>query len=166
MGNMFDVAELVRVAVEDEKAGVSFYSALAQKAQSPQLREIFADLAEQERHHQKRFQEMLDSLGDYQSPERYSGEYTSYLNALTTDRAFPDADQANKAAQACKDDASAVELASRFERDTLILMTEMRKLVPEKDQAIVDELADEERGHLVTLSAASKKLGGTAPEPH
>ena len=38
-------------------------------------------------------------------------------------------------------------------------MQEMRALVAEKDKAIVDELADEERAHLVTLAEAGEKLG-------
>jgi hypothetical protein len=49
-------------------------------------------------------------------------------------------------------------LATRFERDTLILMNEMRKLVPEKDGAIVEELASEEQAHLVTLTEAQQRL--------
>lgn len=159
MGEMFEVAELVRVAVEDEKSGVAFYSALAEQTRQQELKKVFADLAEQERYHQKRFEEMLQSLGDYKAPERYSGEYASYLRALTTDRAFPDESTAQRLAGECADDLAALELATRFERDTLILMQEMRALVPEKDRAIVDELADEERTHLVTLTQAREKLG-------
>lgn len=158
MGELFEVAELVRVAVEDEKTGVAFYSKLADNMRDPDLRKTFADLAEQERYHQRRFEEMLETMGEYKAPERYSGEYTSYLTALTTGRAFPDEETAMHMAEQCKDGLSAVELSDRFERDTLILMQEMRKLVPERHRPIVDELADEERAHLVVLANARAKL--------
>ena len=160
MAEMFDIAELVKIAVEDERTGVSFYSALAERTGNPELKKVWEELAEQERHHQQRFEEMLKSLGEPKVPEGYGGEYANYLRALTTDRAFPDEAAAVRMAQECEGDAAAVALALRFERDTLILMQEMRALVPEKDRSVVDELADEERAHIVTLTEARSKLGG------
>jgi rubrerythrin len=158
MAGMFEVTELVKVGVEDERTGVAFYQASSAKARSKDLKRIFADLAEQERYHQKRFEQLLRDLGGYKSPERYSGEYASYLEALTTDRAFPDEDTALKKVAGGGDDRSLVEMASRFERDTLGLMNEMRKLVREQDRPVVDQLIREEQGHLVTLSVARDKL--------
>jgi len=157
MAELFEVAELVKVAVEDERSGVAFYSKLAEK--SAKLKDVFSRLAEEEKYHQKRFEEMLDDLGGHRPHgEEYPGQYTEYLKTLTTERAFPDEQAALRAAEDCKDDAEALALASRFERDTLILMNEMRGLVPEKDSAVVDELANEERGHLVTLAEARRQL--------
>ena len=156
MAELFEVAELVKVAVEDEKTGVAFYSRLAEKCQK--LKDIFSKLAEEEKVHQRRFEEMLAGIGDYKPPEQYPGQYMEYLRTLTDDRAFPDEQTAVRMADECADDAAALMLASRFERDTLILMNEMRSLVPEKDHAVVDELAREEQGHLVTLAEARRKL--------
>ncbi|OPX23150.1 MAG: hypothetical protein B1H04_04025 [Planctomycetales bacterium 4484_123] len=156
---MFDIAELVKIAVEDERTGVSFYSALAERTANPELKKVWAELAQQERQHQRRFEEMLKSLGEAKVPEGYGGEYASYLRALTSNRAFPDEASAVRMAQESQGDAAAVDLALRFERDTLILMQEMRALVPEKDRAVVDELADEERAHIVTLTEARSRLG-------
>ena len=157
MAELFEVAELVKVAIEDEKTGVAFYSKLAQT--SDRLRDTFADLAEQEKYHQKRFEEMLAGLGRHKPKEQYPGEYLEYLNTLTRDRAFPDQQTAVRMAESCSGDKAAIDLASRFERDTLILMNEMRGLVPQKDRAIVEELAKEEQAHLVTLAQARQQLG-------
>ncbi len=159
MAELFEVTELVKVAIEDEKTGVAFYSVLAQTAGKPELKTTFADLAEQERFHQKRFEEMLAALGGHKpTREEYAGQYTAYLQALTNDRAFPDEEAARQMARECPDDAAAVELAIRFERDTLLLMNEMRGLVPEKDAAVVRELAREEQSHLVVLANARQSL--------
>jgi rubrerythrin len=160
MSKMFEVAELVQVAVDDERSGVAFYSALAEKTSSAELGDTFADLAEQERRHQQRFEKMLADLGDHKPAENYPDEYMSYVRTLTTQRAFPDEQAARRAAEESGDDASALDLSLRFERDTLMLMNEMRGMVREKDRQIVDELIDEERSHLVVLGAALKKLTG------
>jgi len=160
MGEMFDVAELVRVAVEDERTGVAFYGALAGKVRDADLRKTFADLAEQERGHQRRFEQMLARLGEHKPAESYGDEYAAYLDALTAGRAFPDEPTAMRMAEECPDDLAAVEMSSRFERDTLMLMQEMQGLVPARHRATVEELADEEREHLVVLSAARHRLRG------
>lgn len=160
MAEQFEVAELVKIAVEDERSGVSFYNRLSEKVENSELRDIFADLAEQEKYHQQRFEEMLKRLGGVKTGEEYPGQYMAYLSALTSERAFPTPDAAQRAAEDCASDAEAVGLASRYERDTLMLMNEMSNLVPEKDRGIVNELAAEEQGHLVTLSEARRKVGG------
>jgi rubrerythrin len=158
MVEQFEVDELVKVAVEDEKSGVAYYSRLAQKACDAWLRSTFADLAEQEKHHQQRFERMLADLGGYSPREQYPGEYMAYLRAMTSGRAFPDVHAAQQAAEQCADDLSAVDMALRFERDTLVLMNELRGFVPQRDRAIVDELINEERSHVVVLTAAKEKM--------
>ncbi len=160
MTEQFEVAELVKIGIEDERSGVAFYSRLAEKVENSGLRGIFADLAEQEKYHQRRFEEMLQRLGGVRTPEEYPGQYMAYLSALTSGRAFPDPEGAERAADECESDAAAVALAGRFERDTIILMNEMRSLVPKKDGQIVDELIREEQNHLVTLSEARRKVHG------
>jgi rubrerythrin len=155
-GQLFEVADLVKIAIEDEKSGVAFYSELASR--SGKLSDVFLDLAKQERFHQKRFEEMLAGMGSHEPVEEYPGQYTAFLRALTDGRAFPDEQTAVAMARQCPDDAAAVALASRFQRDTLVLLNEMRTLVPGKDSAVVDELAREEQGHLVRLSEARRQL--------
>jgi len=156
MAELLEVAELVKVAVEDERTGVAFYTRLAHK--SDKLKNVFTKLAEEERRHQMRFEEMLADLGGVKPREQYAGEYTAYLKALTNSRAFPDDATAIRMADECSDDSEALLLANRFERDTLILMGEMRKLLPAKSSEIVEELVAEEQSHLVALAEARQEL--------
>lgn len=89
MSKMFQVSELVQVGVDDEKSGAAFYSALAEKTKDAELKKTFADLAQQERFHQRRFEQMLAELGgEYKAPESYADEYLTYVRTLTTQR-FP-----------------------------------------------------------------------------
>ncbi len=152
---LFDITELVQIAVQDEASGVAFYSQLALQARGGNLRELFAQLSREEQYHQHRFSELLDALGGRRrQKEEYPGEYVEYLRTLTGLRAFPDEMTASKLAAGCKGDVEALDLATRFERDTLILMNEMRAVLPEADRGIIDEIAREERAHLVALGQA------------
>ncbi len=158
MREVFEVSELVRIAVEDERTGVAFYSRAAEMVQGPSLKSMFIDLADQEKYHQQRFQKMLDDIGGKTAKEQYAGEYMAYLATLTGERAFPDEKTAIDLAEQCEDDEEIIQLASRFERDTLMLMNEMRRLVGKKDREVVDEIIREEQNHLVTLAEAMKEL--------
>jgi len=160
MGEMFDIAELLRVGVNDEKSGVVFYAALAKKADDPELQRMFAELADEERSHQQRFEAMLASVGEHRDADQYDGEYGMYLKAMTDMLAFEDEETAERMAAECANDAAAMELALSFERSTLNLMHEMKDLVPAKDREVVQQLIDEERGHVVTLARAAEGLQG------
>jgi len=160
MGKLFEVSELVRVAAEDEKAGIAFYTTLAEEAKSQDLRKTFEQMAEQEQFHYQRCQEMLASLGGHVEAETYPEEYNTYLHALTSDRAFPDETDARRQAKECQNDLAAVDLALRFERSTLVLLNEMRVLAPEQHRDIVVEITAEEQSHLVTLLEARTGLTG------
>lgn len=158
MRELFEVAELVKVAVEDERTGVAFYSALAQAARTQKMRGLFEGLAKQETFHQARFEKMLADLGGVQAREQYEGEYIAYLRTMTGTRAFPDTETALRLAAQCTSDPAAVDLASRFERDTLMLLNELRGMVPEKDKSIVDDITREEQAHLTVLAEAHSGL--------
>ena len=96
MRELFNVAELVAIGVEDETSGVAFYGELAAKCSNPEMKKVWETLASQERYHKKRFTEMLESLGPKPQKEEYPGEYSEYLRTLTAERAFPDADGRSK----------------------------------------------------------------------
>lgn len=160
MSELFDVRELVQIGIEDETSGVVFYTAVSQKCAAAEIRAIFSDLARQEAYHKQRFEQMLESMGGYQAREQYPGEYTAYLQALTQARAFPDRQAAAAKAAAIGSDAEAVDLASQFERDTLVLMGEMKQLVRPQDVPIINELMREEQAHLVKLAEARRALQG------
>jgi rubrerythrin len=156
MAELFEIGDLVKVAVEDERTGVALYGKLAEK--SDKLSETFAELQKAERHHQQQFEGMLTEVGGQKTAEEYEGQYMAYLLAMTASRALPDPQTAVKMAEACSGDAEAVALANRLERDTLILLNELRGMVPPKHAQMVDVIVAEERGHLITLAKAAKLM--------
>lgn len=159
---LFQVAELMKVGVEDEKSGIAFYSILAKKTKDEWMKKLWDGLAAQEASHLVRYRKMLDALGPYNAEETYPGEYMTYLRAMLDSRAFKSPEEARKAAEQTTGDLDAIHLAIRFERDTLVLMNELRELAPESEHDIIEQLTMEERGHLVELHAALQKMEAKA----
>jgi rubrerythrin len=151
-GGLFKVSEIVQMAIDEEHNGFFFYKALADCAENDTVKEAAKRLAEQEKGHEKAFTALRDRLGAYQPAESYPGEYADYVNVLVAGKTFPDEQGAVKLAQQAGGDVAAIDKAILFEKNTLLFLSEMRKLVPEKDRAKVDTLIDEERQHLVDLS--------------
>ena len=153
------VSELIEMAVKDEEAGVVFYRALAEVARDARVRERMLAIALQEEAQLAWFQKMRAEVGQAQVAEDYEGEDDEYLRALTAP-AFPDAADAGTLARRAGSDLEAIDLAMRLEKDTLLLLVEMKRFLRERHLKYVDVIIDEEREHLVTLAAMKKMLGG------
>ncbi|MFW6108032.1 MAG: ferritin family protein [bacterium] len=157
MTRTFDVRELLRVAVRDERGGQQMYGRLAETAKDAELAETFRWLSEQEKGHERRFQAMLDDLGPAPASSQYPDEYADYLESVA--QAGGGADLGARAEQTGSD-ADAVDLAIRFEREQLALQKDIADVLGDRHRAIIDAVLNEERGHLVRLSAAREKLTG------
>ena len=160
MSQNFDVAELVRVAVNDERGGVHLYAALAKTARDALLKDTFARLSDVEKVHQKRFEDMLAGLKKNAAPEQYPDYYADYLEALVTEGESADGGLATRQAAECQNDGDAIALAARFERFQLALLRDMADVLQQREMKIVQEIIREEQTHLVTLAIARRRLEG------
>lgn len=157
MANVFQVSEIVNIGVEDEVAGVALYTALADKTQDQGLKKFYQGLVTKEREHEQKFRALLASVEKHAIHESYPGEYEAYLRALLDSRAFPTPAVAIQKAHAAADDAAALGLALQMEKDTLTLFLEIVKLIPERHRPTVQTIIDEERSHVVEISAKMRK---------
>lgn len=157
-GGLFKVSEVVQMAIDEEHNGTIFYETLQKVAKSPALRDFAKRLAIEERGHEKAFTAMRDRLSEYVPPESYAGEYSDYVNVLVGGKTFPAEGDAARLAREAGGDVQAVDEAVHFEKNTLLFLNEMRKLVPDRDQSVVDELIEEERRHLVDLTKIRAQL--------
>lgn len=55
-------------------------------------------------------------------------------------------------------DVEALEIGIGFEKDSILLYSEMRGMVPRQDQEIVDMITNEEKKHLSELTYMVNKL--------
>lgn len=157
MANLFFASEIVKMNITEEKNGAAYYTSLSNSAKSKALRKEAARIAEQEKMHEKLFTELSERLGEPTVDETYPGEYQQYVDALLNRKIFPDEDSAVKMASE-KSDVDAVNLAIETERNTLLLLEELRKHVPDNELKYVDETINEERQHLIDLNKILEKL--------
>ncbi len=160
MASLFIASEIVAMNVTEERNGYEFYKTLAANAKTQKLRDAARRISEQEKRHEQRFRRWLEELGEHQPVESYPGEYDAYVKALLSNTTFTDEEAARKAAAEAETDAKAVEVALQMEKNTLLLLQELRKHIPEKDLRLVDETVREEEDHLVELTQLRNELQG------
>ncbi len=158
MGGIFKVAEIVDMAIDEEHNGYFFYKALEERAASQAVKDTAARLAQEELGHEKAFTALKERLGAYIPPESYPGEYADYVNVLVEGRAFPTEQEAAALARAGSD-ADAIHIAIHFEKNTLLFMSEMQRLVPEAEHDTGQLRMDEERGHWVVRNGLLDQMG-------
>lgn len=158
MGNLFAGSEIVELGIQIEKNGRDFYNAVAGRSKNNKARDIFTYLAAEETKHIAIFKKILDSVNKYEPPEAYPGEYFAYMNALASQQVFTQKDKGAQAAKNVTSDKQAVELAIGFEKDSIIFYEGIRKMVPEYDYKVVDELITQEQNHLKQLSELKNNL--------
>ena len=68
MSIVFTPAELINIAISNEKRGISFYDVMAKSADSEEAREIFEGLVAMEREHIRIFEGMLGVYEGHHPP--------------------------------------------------------------------------------------------------
>lgn len=152
MGNIFAGSEIVEIGVQIEKNGRDFYNTLFKDSKSAKAKDIYKYLAAEEEKHIAAFQKILDSVEKYEPAEAYPGEYFAYMNALASEYVFTQKEKGEEIAKKIKTDKEAVEKGIAFEKDSIVFYEGMKRVVPDFDRKIVDELIVQEQSHLVQLT--------------
>lgn len=159
MGNIFAASEIVELGIQIERNGQDFYNLVAQQAKNPKAQEIFKYLALEEEKHINVFKKILSLLNKYEPPEVYSDEYLAYMRALASEHVFTEEGKGKEIAKGVKTDREAIELGLGFEQDSIIFYEGMKKVVPQDEHKIIDELILQEQNHFRQLTELKKKIG-------
>lgn len=153
MSIIFSGRELLEIAIQIEKNGFTFYSKAAQMVSDTKAMELMEWLAQEEKKHIGRFQEILSrfSYEDMDMSPSELEEYTLYLKALADARVFTTELKAREAASGIKSEKDAINMAIEFEKDSLLFLHAMKEMVPAEDVFAVEELQHEEMLHLKKL---------------
>jgi len=151
MGNIFAGSEIVEIGIQIEKNGRDFYEALAGQSKNPKAQDLFKYLSGQEEKHILVFQKILREVEKYVPTESYSGEYFAYMNALASESVFTQKDKGQELARKVKSDKEALGIGIGAEKDSIIFYEGMKKVAPEYDQKVIDEVIAQEQGHLKQL---------------
>ncbi|MDD4980185.1 MAG: ferritin family protein [Candidatus Omnitrophica bacterium] len=151
MGNIFAASEILEIGIQIERNGRDFYGVLTGEAKNPKSRKMFEYLSAEEEKHALIFQKMLDAIQKYEPTEAYPGEYFAYMRALAAENVFTQAVKGKEMAAKVKSDKEAINIGIGVEKDSIIFYEGMKKIVPEYDQTIVDEVIAQEKDHLEKL---------------
>jgi rubrerythrin len=158
MGNIFAGSEIVEIGIQIEKNGRDFYNALVKQSKDIKAQGLFKFLAQEEEKHIRAFQGILDKTTKYEAQGLDSDDYFAYMNALASEHIFTKDNTGEKVAQSIKSDKEAIEKAIGFEKDSIIFYEGMKRIVPDYDSKIVDELIVQEQEHLRKLTEMKRLI--------
>ncbi|MCG6535190.1 MAG: ferritin family protein [Syntrophales bacterium LBB04] len=147
-----NIHDVVNFAVRIEENGERFYREAAEVITNQPVKELFERLAQEEIGHRKTFERLLSSLGEYNPPETYEGEYLAYLKDFIDGKAIfkdhPKIGQLTKASSI----PGALDFAIQRELDSILYYQEIKKLVDVRRADAIDLIIGEERKHFALLS--------------
>lgn len=159
MSNEFNPQEILRIAIKVEENGKKLYETLGKKATDNAIKNMWAYLKDQEEIHRKTFQEILDKTGDYIVYEFSSGEYEAYIRAIASGYIVTEELVQKKIKEGFNSDLEAIDFGIYIEKESILTYSALKEYVITQKQPILDKVIDEERSHLVKLTALKDKLG-------
>ena len=154
---IFSVREVIEQAIQTEKTGNEFYTAMAKKFhENNELKKLFETLAAQEIKHEQVFTALKNKIKD-EAPEGWD-EVALYLKAIVDSEFFLGKDKSLSAVRNVNSSAEAIKFALGFERETLLYYYGLRDMIQEKK--VIDEVIKEEKSHIVWLGDLRKSFAG------
>ena len=157
MANLFLASEILEINIIEERNGAAYYISLSESTKNKELAKAAAEIAEQEKTHEKRFTKMLDQVRAREPEESYAGEFNSYIQALMNEKMFPDEEAARIAAMN-KSDEDAIYIALKTEEATLKILNSLKENVDSSEMKYVDLTVKEEQDHVARLNQILKNL--------
>jgi rubrerythrin len=159
----FNAAEVFQIAVGIEENGRIFYEKCLDLTSDPELRELFSDLAVQEKEHKKKFEQLRDTLPrEASSPVIWDpeNELDQYIKMMADQHVFVSPEGGIEAKIATiKDVREALKLAMEFEKDSVIFFLTLQDATAgEKGRELISVLVKEEQEHLRRLARHFNKL--------
>jgi rubrerythrin len=142
---------MVELGIQIEINGRCFYDGIADKSRSVEARKVFRFLAGEENKHIEDFKKILDSVINYEPVESYPQEYFSYMNSMVSRVVFTQDGKGEEIAKTTTSDRQAIELAIGFEKDSIEFYEGMKRMIPEHDKRLLDELIAQEHDHIKKL---------------
>jgi rubrerythrin len=158
MSVIFSGDELIKIAIDIERRGISFYDVMAKSTDNEMARAAFDSLAAMEREHLIIFQNMLAETRTGKSGDMPTPPYPDYVQALIDEAVFSDDMITSEMAMQADSDLKAIELGISAEKDSILFYYEMKENIPQRDIPAIDRIIAEEKSHLRQLSGIKKML--------
>jgi len=152
MAEKYSLKEIIKFAVEIEKEGILFYDGMFKKTDIEKNKKIFAKLRDDEKIHQKKFENILDALGEDENKFLYheENEYIAYLHGFIEKSVFNKENTKSILAD-IKTDKEVIDYALGKEEDSIKFYENMKKITSFKNAPIIDIIISEENLHIAQL---------------
>jgi rubrerythrin len=157
MGIMLSGADIVDLALQTETRGEAFYREAQSLSTTPEARDLFAYLAEQEARHKVIFAGLGNAIIETEIEPVDWQEALDYINATVGQTFFAD-NAPIRRIPAGSSVREMVELAISFEQQTLLFFYTLRDLVQPLNRTLIDSIVTEERTHVRRLAAMRKTI--------
>ncbi len=157
MANLFCASEVIEINIEARKRGFEFYKKVAKKTKSKDVKETFKWLADREENQMNTLQEILKKIEVCQPFELYPDEYSMYVQALLKKHKFNNVKNKDLLKK-IKTNADAVDTAIEYEKDSLLILYEMKNFVRKQELKIINKLIKETQADIYRLNNLKKCL--------
>ncbi|MDI6863634.1 MAG: ferritin family protein [Pseudothermotoga sp.] len=146
---MVNLSELLSIALNIESEGYAFYSNLASMQADGASKQLFQNLARQEREHQEIFKKLIVDTShlDFSKDNWVSEEVAGYLKSYANMSIFPTMTKMKQ-----MNSTEALKLAVEVEKDSIIFYSELLPYAGNEKETI-KKIISEEKRHLMDLLA-------------
>ena len=160
----FNADEIFEIAIDIERNGEEFYRSSAALASDADVKKLFEFLITQEQTHRETFENMRKDLPKkFSLPESFDplGEAAMYLKVLADSHIFNNPEAKKKVAAGLSDINEAIDFALAFEKDSILLFSQMREITyVELGKTQVDSIINEEKKHVIQLMDVKREIEG------
>jgi len=158
MEKTFSATDIVEIAIEIEKNGRTFYTEFSKKLKEEKTKDFFLYMSEEEVEHEKKFKEILSSVMKHEPCESYPQDYFAYFNAIAQDCIFNDAQELKERFSRVESARGAIDFSIGIEKDSILIYESMKKMVPDKDKPLIEEIISQEKEHVLKLWNLRKEI--------
>ena len=156
----FNEIEAAKIAQNMERHGLDFYQKAAVRTNDMATRDVLLRLAEDEKKHLARFEELEEILqADRRAKKGYTDDpdLAAYIDRLVETQVFAKEGAVARLADQAGSDYEALAVAIRAERDSILFYQEMMSFIDSNPaRAAFSTILDEEREHLRILGDQSE----------
>ena len=143
--------EIIDIAVRIEENGHEFYTKAAEMiTENNDKKSLFLDLAEKEVMHIAIFQKLADKF-DSESFDFQADDASDYVNHLANTHIFGKPDSGKELAQKIQTPKEALEIAFKFENDSVEFYMELLKFARSDSKKLVQQIIEEELEHAAEI---------------
>lgn len=161
MSTIYNIQEVFELAQQIERNGSAFYRAAARVHGDEKARTLLQSLAVMEDQHDLLFARLAETVAAKQGQTAYDpeDEALAYLQVAARSHIFTTQRDPQNLVNEAKSIQDVLRVALQVEKDTVALFSGLRDAMPENwGRADVSLIIDEEKRHVVMLSAALSQL--------